>query len=72
MYYLGYTKKFFVVFVHLLFKFNCSLFYLAMLCLVYSLLHNLSDQLMDLQENFPLDLLRKRPKARGRKKTGVA
>ena len=48
MYSLGYTKKIFVVFVDLIFKFNYSLFYLAMLCLVYSLLHNLSDQLMEL------------------------
>lgn len=71
MYYLGYTKKFFVVFVDLIFKFN-YLFYLGTLCLMYSLLHNLSDQLMELQENFPLDLLRKSPKARGRKRIGVA
>lgn len=71
MYYLGYTKNFFVVFVDLIFKFN-YLFYLGTLCLVHSLLHNLSNKLMELQENFPLDLLRKRPKARGRKRTGVA
>lgn len=71
MYYLGYTKNFLVVFVDLIFKFN-YLFYLGTLCLMYSLLHNLSDQLMELQENFPLDLLRKRPKARGRKRIGVA
>lgn len=41
-------KKRFVVFVDLKFKFNYSLFYLATLCL--GLLHNLSDQLMELPE----------------------